>query len=441
MKKIFTLAFALSAFVAQAQFTVNNLAVLKITSPTAIGNVGIAYSTSIVEYTTAGVLTGKNVLLTGGTPNFVVEERSIAHEGQLNLSTDGRYLTAVGYNSPLGGAAATIRAADKRVARIDGNINVDLSTSVKTLNSFGGVGVRSAITEDGTTYLVNSSAAGAPHGVRLLNHGADTSTSYTLSQYRALGRFGGVVYGSSLNSTKMFSHDAAGVPTEMTFGPLRAGTEYAQFIFLDADANIPGVDLLYIADRNAGIRKLFLNGITWQPVSDSSGLHNPAFGGTSGFFGLTGRIEGGKPTLYGVKINVVGGVYTSSHLVKIVDNAARNADWDLAANNVPTSTQLDSTDNKQQLKGVCFTPRRPTAVSTIAEKSNQLIIKPTLADNVITVVLDETKVTPLSIFNIAGQQVLQDKGQGEHLLNVSTLPAGLYLVRTGMGAIGKFIKQ
>ena len=73
--------------------------------------------------------------------------------------------------------ATVIRAADKRVARIDGNINVDLSTSVKTTNSFGGVGVRSAITDDGTSYLVNSSAAGAPHGVRLLNHGADTSVS------------------------------------------------------------------------------------------------------------------------------------------------------------------------------------------------------------------------------------------------------------------------
>ena len=439
MKKIFTLAFALCAVMAHAQFTLNNLAVLKISSPTTIGNVGIAYSTSIVEYTPAGVLTGKNVTLTGGTPNFVVEERSIAHEGQLNLSTDTRYLTCVGYNAVVGGTATVIRAADKRVARIDGNINVDLSTSVKATNSFGGVGVRSAITDDGTSYLVNSSAAGAPHGVRLLNYGADTSVSYTLSQYRALGKVGGVVYGTSLNSTKMFSHDAAGVPTELVFGPLRAGTEYAQFVFLDADANIPGVDLLYIADRNAGIRKLYLKGVTWTPVSDSSGLHNPTFGGASGFFALTGKIEGGKPTLYGVKINVVGGVYLSSHLVKVVDNAARDADWDLAGN-VPTSTQLAVTDDKEQFKGVSFTPRRTTAVETTVDTKNQLIIKPTLVQDVMTVVLPNSP-TPLSIFNIAGQQVMSDKAQGEYLMNVGALPQGLYIVRTATGETGKFVKQ
>ena len=237
----------------------------------------------------------------------------------------------------------------------------------------------------------------------------------------------------------MFSHDAAGVRTEVAIPTLKAGPEFAQFLFLDADANIPGVDLLYIADRNAGIRKLFLNGVNWTPVSDSSGLHNPAFGGTSGFFALTGRIEGGKPTLYGVKINVVGGVYTSSHLVKVVDNAARNADWDLPAN-LPTSTELAFTDNREQFKGVSFTPRRPTSVKDVAASANTLIIKPSLTQDNITVSVGE-QMTPLSIFTISGQKALFMQAQGEAQISVSALPAGMYIVRTGTGKVGRFVKQ
>jgi Secretion system C-terminal sorting domain len=438
MKQIFTIVLLLVTCIAQAQFKANNLAVLKITSPTAIGNVGIAYSTSVVEYSTAGVATTTKINLTGGTPNFVVEERSIAHEGQLNLSGDGRFLTAVGYNAAPGGAAAAIRALDKRVARINAAGLVDLSTSVKPTHSFGGVGVRSAITENGTSYLINSSAASTVHGVRKVTHGEDTAISYTASQYRALGRFGGVVYGSSLNSPKMFSHDAAGTPTELAFDGI-AGAEYSQFLFLDSDPAIPGNDLLYIADRNSGVRKLFLAGAIWKPVSDSSGLYNPTFGGTSGFFALTGKIEGGKPTLYGVKINVVGGVYTSSHLVKIVDNAARNADWNLAAN-APTATELAATDNKEQFKGVCFTPQGSTPVNDVAESENPLIIRPTLTRDNLTIEVGE-KMTPLSIFAISGQTVLSIQAQNDQQVNVSNLPSGTYIVRTGTGKVGRFVKQ
>lgn len=438
MKKIFTLALALSAFTAQAQFKANNLAVLKITSPTAIGNSGIAYSTSVVEYSPTGVATSTNIVLTGGTPNFVVEERSIAHEGQLNLSTDGRFLSAVGYNAAPGGTAATIRAMEKRIVRINSAGVVDLSTSVKTAHSFGGVGLRSAITEDGTSYLVNSSAATSVHGVRKINHGEDTAALFAPLQYRSLGRFGGVVYGSSLSSQKMFSHDAAGVATELAFDGI-AGADYTQFVFLDADPAIPGNDLLYIADRNSGIRKLYLAGSVWKPVSDSSGVFNPTFGGISGFFGITGKIEGGKPTLYGVKINVVGGVYTSSHLIKVVDNSARNVNWNIAPN-LPTATELAATDNKEQFKGVAFTPQGSSAAKDISVNDNTLIIKPSLVQNDVIIAVGD-KTTPLSIFNISGQQLINVAAQGDFRLNVSALPSGMYFARTGTGKVGRFVKQ
>jgi hypothetical protein len=441
MKKIFTIALTICAFTAQAQFTANNLAVLKITSPTAIGNSGVGYATSVSEYTTVGVATGKMVSLTSqDTFKCIVEERAIAHEGQLNLSTNGRFLTAVGYQATPGTTATNMRTSDKRIARIDAAGNLDLTTKIKPAHSFGGVGLRSAITEDGTSYLINSSSASAVHGVRKVVHGEDTAASYNTSQYRSLGRFGGVVYGTGLNSSKMFSHDAAGVATEMTIPGLKNGPEFTQFVFLDADANIPGFDLLYIADRNVGIRKFFLSGINWTPVSDSSGLYNTTVANGAGFFALTGKMEGGKPTLYGVKILVVSGVYTSSHLMKLVDNSPRIADWS-AAGNEPTVTELASTGDKEQFKGVAFTPTGRVPVKDVAANQNTLIIKPTLAQDVVSIVLNNEKETPLSIFNIAGQQVMVAKAQGEYQLNISTLPIGLYIVRTEMGQTGRFIKQ
>lgn len=439
MKNTFTLVFALLTFAAQAQFTANNLAVMKITSPTPIGNVGIAYPTSIVEYTTAGVAVRTTDLTTVDTFKFVVEERAVAHEGQLNLSSNGRFITAVGYHANPGQAAGTIRAGTKRILRIDANGKVDLTTSVRPSHSFNGVGLRSAISEDGSSYLVNSSAASAAQGVRQITHGTDSAVLFSPSQYRSLGRFGGVVYGSGLSPSKMYSLDAAGVQTEMTMSALRNVPDYTQFLFLDATPDIPGNDLLYVADRNSGIRKFYLNGINWVPVSDSSGLYNTTFVNATGFWGLTGRIEGGKPTLYGVKILTVGGVYTSSHLVKIVDNSARTADWNTTGNE-PTATELAATTNLEQFKGLVFTPLR-TSVKTVAENSQPLLIKPSLTQDAITIVVTDALPTKVSIFNIAGQQVLTATAQGEHTLNVSALPTGLYIVRTATGATGRFVKQ
>jgi parallel beta-helix repeat protein len=81
------------------------------------------------------------------------------------------------------------------------------------------------------------------------------------------------------------------------------------------------------------------------------------------------------------------------------------------------------------------------SVKDIEEKNNILKIQPTVAQNAVTIVLNADKMTPLSIFNISGQKVLQTQGQGEQTVSISTLPSGLYIVRTEEGQIGRFIKQ
>jgi hypothetical protein len=198
MKKTFTLVLLLAATIAQAQFSPNNLAVLRITSPTAMGNVGVAYATSIVEFKTDGTQTATNIALSGGSPNFVVEERSVAHEGQLNLSGDRNYLTAVGYNAAVGGGSATIRVAEKRVARVDASGTVDLTTSIPAAQAFSGVSMRACVSPDGSTHYVQSGTVNAAaHGVRTITNGTATSAAWTPgagSGYRSINLFNGTVY-------------------------------------------------------------------------------------------------------------------------------------------------------------------------------------------------------------------------------------------------------
>jgi Secretion system C-terminal sorting domain len=355
MKKTFTFLLALAAFAAKAQFTANNLAVLRITSPTAIGSTGLGFATSIVEFKTDGTQLATNINLSGGTPNFVVEERSAAHEGQLNLSEDRNYLTAVGYNAAVGTAAATQRTAEKRIARINAAGTVDLSTSIPAAQGFSGVSMRSAVSSDGSSYYVQSGTVNAAHGVRTVGHGTSSSSAFTPgtgSGYRSINLFGGTVYSTQTTSPVINSHDGVGTATALTIAttPAISGPEYTQILFLDTN-NDATYDLLYIADRNSGLRKFHGSGSSWTPVgSNALGFSNGAGGG---YYGLTGRMEGGKPTLYAVKI-----VSGASYLIKVVDNSLLTEDWTAPAlpSRNATISVLASTGANEQFKGVAFTP-------------------------------------------------------------------------------------
>jgi hypothetical protein len=375
MKKIFTSIFALITISAQAQFTPNNLAILRITG-SSIGNTGIGYATSIVEFKRDGTPTGTNVALSGGSPNFVVEERAVAHEGQLNLSADGNYLTAVGYNSAVGTAAATMRTGEKRIARIGANGVADLSTSVPAAQAFSGVSMRSALSGDGSSYWVQSGTVNATaHGVRTINHGTSTSSAWTPgtgSGYRSINMFGGVIYSTQGASPVINTHDGAGGTTAMTIAssPSIAAPEYTQMLFLDSN-NDGAYDLLYIADRNSGLRKFYGSGTSWTPVgSNALGFSNGAGGG---YYALTGRMENGKPTLYAVKIIAS----TASYIIKVVDNSLQTEDWTLPA--VPsrnaTITVLASTGANEQFKGIAFTPGSAASLPVELMSFNGSLIK------------------------------------------------------------------
>jgi hypothetical protein len=79
-------------------------------------------------------------------------------------------------------------------------------------------------------------------------------------------------------------------------------------------------------------------------------------------------------------------------------------------------------------------------VSVISGK-NFLVLKNTLVQNLLDVTVGEESKTPLSIFNVSGQLVYSAKVQGNQLLDVSALTSGLYIVRTEMGDVSRFVKE
>ena len=80
-------------------------------------------------------------------------------------------------------------------------------------------------------------------------------------------------------------------------------------------------------------------------------------------------------------------------------------------------------------------------IRSVAFGKNVFVIKNTLVHNTLNIITNDEAATPLSIFNIAGQQVWSGKAQGTQQIEVSALPAGLYILRTATGATGRFVKE
>jgi hypothetical protein len=78
-------------------------------------------------------------------------------------------------------------------------------------------------------------------------------------------------------------------------------------------------------------------------------------------------------------------------------------------------------------------------VRSVVFGKSGLIVKTTLVQNTLDIVVSE-EVTPLSIFNLSGQNVMTAKAQGAQQWDISHLPAGMYIIRTGTGDVARFVK-
>lgn len=344
------LAFAAAAWYAlpalAAPFATGNIVVYRVgTGAAALTNASTAVF--IDEYTTSGALVQSVAFPTtvSGANRQLTASGTATSEGLMTLSTDGRYLVAVGYGADPGVASisgTSTATVPRVVARIDGAGTVDTSTVLTDYSS--GNNPRGAASVDGSAFWVTGGAG----GVRYATLGATTSTqlSTTVTNIRSTHIFGGQLYVSTgSGSAVRVGTVGAGTPT--TTGQIitnlpgyspSTGSPYA-FVLADLDAGVAGVDTLYVADDTsptAGMSKYSLVGGNWVANGTVTGV----------FRGLTARVTGTNVTLFATR----GG----NEIVSLTDTSGYNA----ALTGVPAL--LATAAANTAFRGVAFVPSAAT---------------------------------------------------------------------------------
>jgi hypothetical protein len=197
-------------------------------------------------------------------------------------------------------------------------------------------------------------AGGATAGVQFIALGATGGAQIEAApaSTRAIQIVGGQLYACS-NTNPTANVFTVGTGTPVTSGQTATtlsgmstanGPSPYQFVLLDRDANVAGVDTLYVADDRApgsgagGIQKYTFNGTTWSLVATfTDGLSAPNDAGitaTNGVRGLTGLVMGNSVTLIATTALDSG----SNRLVMYTDDGVNTAPTQMLMDTSPVNT-------------------------------------------------------------------------------------------------------
>jgi len=338
-----------------AAFTAGSIVVLRIGDGSA-ALTSAATAVFLDEYDTSGNLLQSIPLPTavsGSNRRLTLSGTSLS-QGSLTLSVDGQFLTVAGYDAAVGTPNVqntSSNTVNRVVARINGNGDIDTSTRIS--DGFNQGELRGVITTDGTAFWVAGISSNNSGGVRYVSYGsAGTSTQLTTPDRaaRALGIYDGQLYLTATGGGFVgLNTVGTGTPTSgsqtLTLRASMSSTNNPyEFVMLDRDVSIAGVDTLYIADHSThatsastrGIHKFSFDGTNWV----SRGRYD-----VDQFIGLTGKVVGSTVELFATQ-----GTGTGNALVKIVDSAAFNQ-------NISGSlTTLATAGTNQTFRGVAFSP-------------------------------------------------------------------------------------
>lgn len=319
------------------------------------GSSGLSNASTAVfldEYTTSGSFVQSfampTVSITGGNQALTASGTATS-EGELTISPNGQYVTLTGYDTGVGTAAVSGTAAasiNRTVAVVGLNGSIDTTTHLSDFADKNNP--RSAVTTDGKTIYVG----GAAGGVRVTTLGSTTSTqlSTTVTNVRQVSIFGNQLYASTSSGTSVrLGAVGTGLPT--TTGqtitnlpglPTSTGSPYSYFM-ADLNANVAGMDTLYVADDGVGILKYNFNGTSW--------IAEGTVGSASDTYrGLTGFVSGsGAVTLYATGLG--GSTATGGgKLVTLTDSSGY-----LGTLNAAITTLVTAGAN-ESFRGVAYVP-------------------------------------------------------------------------------------
>src|ERR1043165_1103079 len=326
-----------------APFTAGNLVLYRVgDGAAALGSGGTAVF--LDEYTPSGTFVQSVALPTGA--GGLVASGTATTEGFLSRSEDGRYLVVPGYSAALGVTVTTSTTVPRVIGRIDGNANIDTSTSYVDASSAGNI--RSATSVDGTRFWTS----GSTQGPRTIAFGATTATviSTTNTNTRQINVFADQLYLSSGAGTVRMATIGSGTPTtagqtttQLPGFPTTTPAAFNSFFLVRLDGGT-GPDTLYIAEETSGqIQKWCLNSGTWVQKGSVA---------VSTARGLTASVSGTTVTLYATS----GG--TGTPVLTVTDSTGFNGTLAGTA-----TTLIASAGTNKAFRAVAMAPTGGTPVT------------------------------------------------------------------------------
>ena len=137
-----------------------------------------------------------------------------------------------------------------------------------------------------------------------------------------------------------------------------------------------------------------------------------------------------------IERSVNGSAYTAIGQVK--GNGTTNTPHDYTFTDNTPSVNI----NYYRLRQTDFDGKEnlSSVVSVLFGKGG-LVVKNTLAHDAVDIVVGDASPVTVSVFNVSGQEIFTTKMQGTQSIDVSVWVAGLYIVRTSTGDVGRFVKQ
>ncbi len=339
----------------QSPFTAGNIVVVQ------MGNGSGALSSaaapiSLIEYTPSGTLVQTIPFAsTGSSPRLVVTGSS-GSEGHVVRSSDGNYLTVVGYDTVAGAASFALAAVRREVARIDASGTINYTTEFTDGST---TAVRSAVTDNGS----NTWTATSSIGVRYKSFGS-TGTSTQLSSAptntRVVKIFNGQLYITSASGAYLAvasigsgTPTTSGQTTTALPGMPATGTHSPYSFSISPDGNT-----LYIADDGAasaggGIQKWTFSGSTWSLAYTL--LNNGST--TTSTRGLAVDWSGANPVIYATTTAT-----SANNLIKVVDTGSGS-----------TATTIATAPTFTVYRGVDFTPASAVAPTVTTNPATSIL--------------------------------------------------------------------
>jgi hypothetical protein len=393
-----------------AAFGSGNLVILR------VGD-GVSYGASMApvfldEYTTTGQLVQTIAMPTVDDPSTGNQGLTLPSTrygtGMLSLSADGQYLTFGGWDQPVGTAPGN---SNWVIGVVNGAGSVDTTTLILN-NAATPLGdLTTVVSSDGLQFWMGTSNVSAlAGGIQYGTYGSQTTTSVVQSiNIRSLEIVNGQLYASSdLNGFRPVEVIGAGLPTTattyQTLPGLQGGIQTnvglrnpQEFVFLDLNAGVQGVDTLYVTTLN-GISKFSFDGTVWTYRN----VFNAP--GTNDWLGLTVSTSAAGVELYAIQANRLNPA--SAELVRVTDTAAFNANF------APSALQsLVISAANTTFRGLALTPSLPsvsvrvldaTALETGAANTASFRIERTSIAGTMTVELALSGTASANDYTVSG---------------------------------------